>query len=288
MAIKIGDNLNYAGVKPDFVRQQYATFADMLAVRDNTMPPIYLAYCLEDKNFYKYDKENEVDPVTGKFRLFQSGGGGSGEDDEAREIATGAMALATEVSDEVDTISSTLDNLNASTLDYDNTDSGLEATNVQDAIDEIDNGLKAIPKAIVAKGTITFSHLPNLNDVEIGWMYNISNNFTTNSDFILPGIEEKAGSNVYCANVGTDESPVKKWDVFAAPAGTTVVVDQTYNPSSENPQSGTAVAQALSNVTTVDTAMSDTSENAVQNKVIKEYVDTQIETAITQVLDTGF
>lgn len=79
MAIKIGDNLNYAGTKPDFVRQQYATFEEMLAVRDNGMPQLYLAYCLQDKNIYKYDKDNEVDPVTGKFRVFQSGGGGEGE-----------------------------------------------------------------------------------------------------------------------------------------------------------------------------------------------------------------
>ncbi len=77
MAIKIGDNLNYAGSKPDFVRQQYTVKSDMLDVRDNAMPELYMAYCLEDRKIYLYDKSNTLDPVTGRFRIFESGGGGA-------------------------------------------------------------------------------------------------------------------------------------------------------------------------------------------------------------------
>ena len=51
-------------------------------------------------------------------------------------------------------------------------------------------------------------------------------------------------------------------------------VEQKYDPKSENPQSGIAVAEALQNVEIdIDNEMSDTSENPVQNKVIKDYVD---------------
>lgn len=73
-------------------------------------------------------------------------------------------------------------------------------------------------------------------------------------------------------------------------------VDQTYNPTSTNPQSGTAVAGAVENfisreeetewifdggdasgsikiINPVDSEMSDESDNAVQNKVVKKYVD---------------
>lgn len=73
-------------------------------------------------------------------------------------------------------------------------------------------------------------------------------------------------------------------------------VDQTYDPTSKNPQSGTAVADAVENfisreeetewifdggdasgsikiINPVDSEMSDTSDNAVQNKVVKKYVD---------------
>ena len=77
MAITFGDNLNFAGKKPDFVRQEYETFEDMRAVRKAQMPELYFAYCLEDRNFYKYDKSLDADPVTGNFRLFQSGSGDS-------------------------------------------------------------------------------------------------------------------------------------------------------------------------------------------------------------------
>lgn len=38
----------------------------------------------------------------------------------------------------------------------------------------------------------------------------------------------------------------------------------------------------------IDTAMSDSSTNAVQNKVIKQYVDENVTEAITQVMNTGF
>ena len=78
MASTWGDNFQYEGRKPDFVRQQYEHFSDMVAVKDNKMPEMYFAYCLEDRKFYSYDKRNEVDPVLGKFRLFESGSGGGG------------------------------------------------------------------------------------------------------------------------------------------------------------------------------------------------------------------
>lgn len=37
----------------------------------------------------------------------------------------------------------------------------------------------------------------------------------------------------------------------------------------------------------VDTSMSDTSENPVQNKVVKDYVDSAISEAITNTLNTA-
>jgi hypothetical protein len=50
--------------------------------------------------------------------------------------------------------------------------------------------------------------------------------------------------------------------------------EQTYDPTSSKPQSGKAVAEALTQVKIdVDDEMSDESENPVQNKTIKEYVD---------------
>ena len=80
MAMTFGDNIQLNAKKPDFTRQQYELKEDMGKVRDSAMPEMYLAYCLEDRQIYLFNKENEVDPVTGKFRIFESGGGSSGVD----------------------------------------------------------------------------------------------------------------------------------------------------------------------------------------------------------------
>jgi len=44
---------------------------EMTRVNDNQMPEKYLAMCKDDGNIYVYDKANEVDETTGKFRLYE-------------------------------------------------------------------------------------------------------------------------------------------------------------------------------------------------------------------------
>ena len=77
MASSWGDNFEYSGKKPDFVRQEYQTFEEMKAVKKAKMPEMYFAYCLEDRNWYAYDKAKDPDPVTGNFHIFEAGSGGS-------------------------------------------------------------------------------------------------------------------------------------------------------------------------------------------------------------------
>lgn len=60
------------------------------------------------------------------------------------------------------------------------------------------------------KGTADFTDL-KLSDVEEGYVYNISNSFTTNDYFIEgAGIEYPAGTNIVCTIV----NDVKMWDVL--------------------------------------------------------------------------
>lgn len=131
-----------------------------------------------------------------------------------------------------------LNNLNGTQVSYNNATSGMTASNVQGAVDELYSDIRQISHGIVPRGTVEFENLPSLEASDVGDMYNISDDFVTTEDFITPGIHEKAGSNVYVAELENDE---KKWDVFAVAPD--VVVDQSYNPLSHNPQSGTAVAQ---------------------------------------------
>lgn len=53
------------------------TKAEMLNVNDNLMPSKYLTVCQDDGQIYLYDKSATPSVETGKFVLFEAGGGGS-------------------------------------------------------------------------------------------------------------------------------------------------------------------------------------------------------------------
>lgn len=50
--------------------------AQMVAVNDNLQPAKWFTICADDGYIYLYDKTNEADPTTGKFRKFEGGGSG--------------------------------------------------------------------------------------------------------------------------------------------------------------------------------------------------------------------
>lgn len=98
---------------------------------------------------------------------------------------------------------------------------GLNAETVEAALTELLGKIQAIPSAIIPKGTRTFSQLVPSTDLaaaNLGFMWNISDAFTTTSDFAEgAGKSVAAGSNVYVANVGTAAEPSYKYDIFAGP-----------------------------------------------------------------------
>lgn len=95
---------------------------------------------------------------------------------------------------------------------------GLNAETVEAALAELLSKIQAIPSAIVPKGTRTFSQLAPSTDLaaaNLGFMWNISDAFTTTSDFAEgAGHSIPAGANVYVANVGTAAEPSYKYDIF--------------------------------------------------------------------------
>ena len=99
--------------------------------------------------------------------------------------------------------------------------SGLTASTVEGALAELLGKIQAIPSAIIPKGTRTFSQLDPSTDLAagcLGYMWNISDAFTTTSDFVEgSGKPVAAGSNVYVVNAGSAQSPSYKYDVFAGP-----------------------------------------------------------------------
>lgn len=106
---------------------------------------------------------------------------------------------------------------------------------------KIGNKLRSLNSAYQFKGSITFASLPaSLTSSMDGYVYNISDDFTTDNRFIDgSGKKYSAGTNVAVANIGTPQSPNMMFDVI----GNFIDI-------------------------TVDSALSTTSVNPVQNKVI--------------------
>lgn len=79
MSINIGDNLSYLGAKPLDGRLKYDTVSEMAGMADNVLYEGCLAYCVGTGKTYQWKSTNAVDPTTGKWREFTSGGGSTGD-----------------------------------------------------------------------------------------------------------------------------------------------------------------------------------------------------------------
>lgn len=90
----------------------------------------------------------------------------------------------------------------------DNKVSGLQtAAQVQDAIKS------AISGVYTPKGSIAFASLPVPVAGKVGWVYNITDAFTTDSNFVEgEGCDYPAGTNVVCAEISAGDYG---WDVLA-------------------------------------------------------------------------
>lgn len=80
MAISLLDNLNIRKKKPNVERDAFNTLADMKAYNENYLPDVFISLCYEDKCLYKFDRNNTIDEITGKWRKFLAGGSGTAED----------------------------------------------------------------------------------------------------------------------------------------------------------------------------------------------------------------
>lgn len=84
---------------------------------------------------------------------------------------------------------------------------------VKEAIDE------AVQSMYKPGGSILFSNLPELSVNVLGFVYNITDAFTTDTRFVEgAGTECAAGTNVVVVNTGTSQNPVYKFDILAAGA----------------------------------------------------------------------
>lgn len=69
--------------------------------------------------------------------------------------------------------------------------------------------------ALKPSGSIAFASLPTLSASVLNNIYNITDAFTTTSDFVEgAGVSYPAGTNVAIINTGTDANPVYKYDTY--------------------------------------------------------------------------
>ena len=80
MAISLLDNLNIRKKKPNVERDAFNTLADMKAYNENYLPDVFIALCYEDRCLYKFDRDNTIDEITGKWRKFETGNSGTAEE----------------------------------------------------------------------------------------------------------------------------------------------------------------------------------------------------------------
>ena len=74
MGISIIDNFNYRAGKPNFERDLFEDVAEMVAFREDYLPPVFECN-LKSGDRYRYNVNNEVDPILGKWRLVTGSGG---------------------------------------------------------------------------------------------------------------------------------------------------------------------------------------------------------------------
>lgn len=73
MAVSMLDNFNIRKSSPNVERDMFQTIADMKAYNENYLPQVFIATCVEDGCIYIFNKSNEVNPLTGKWRKFNGG-----------------------------------------------------------------------------------------------------------------------------------------------------------------------------------------------------------------------
>ena len=77
MGISILDNFDYRAGKPNFTRDLFATVEEMVAFPEMYLPSVFECNVTDTGDRYRYNVNNDVDPVTGKWRLVTGGTGGS-------------------------------------------------------------------------------------------------------------------------------------------------------------------------------------------------------------------
>lgn len=188
-------------------------------------------------------------------------------------------------------------------------DSSLTSANVWAALDEIDKAYKsalgnyynktetdekinaALTSAYKAAGSVEFASLPTAANTEEGKVYNISNAFTTDENFVEgAGKGYPAGTNVVCVEV---EEGTYKWDAIS---GFVDLSDYATNAALENKVDkveGSALVEqtlidklnGLANIKSTTAELEVSEEGALGVKAINSSKVTGLDTSLATKVD---
>ena len=68
MAVKTIDNFNYKGKQQNFMRDSFDTIGEMKDFSENFLPDMFESFCYETQKKYRFNRNNSLDPVLGKWR----------------------------------------------------------------------------------------------------------------------------------------------------------------------------------------------------------------------------
>lgn len=133
------------------------------------------------------------------------------------------------------------------------------STNAQSGVavkEAVDQAVEGVYKPA---GSLLFANLPTPSADILGFVYNITDAFTTDARFVEgAGTECAAGTNVAVVNTGTSQSPVYKFDIFAS--GATQI-------QSDWAQTDTSAVDYIKNKPTIQTVTAGTGIDITNNAI---------------------
>lgn len=177
--------------------------------------------------------------------------------------------------------------LSASDISYDGTSSELSATNVQEAIDEVQSNVDDLPKPMVYHGTLgvggEVTELPEPSEENRGWTYKVITagtyqgiaaevgdsfiSFATRWD-LVPSGDEPGGTVLSVEITSTDTSAVITGTNPITSTGTIDISVPVVSYDSTNAKLKKTVGGVTSDVMTVDTTPTTNSKNPVTSGAV--------------------
>ena len=106
MGISIIDNFDYRAGKPNFTRDLFDDLESMVNFPEMYLPPVFEANIKTTGDRYRYNVNNEIDSLTGKWRLVTPGDGFAEgyTKDEINRLNTEVSRLSKELFSENNTV----------------------------------------------------------------------------------------------------------------------------------------------------------------------------------------